>query len=184
MPTKQAEAKKSENKMEKRRGRFSDRRGRREEPEFDQKIIDVSRVTRVTEGGKQMSFRATVAIGDHKGRVGMGIGKGLDVTAAINKAVSKAKKSMIVVPMTDKESIPHEVITKFGAAKVAMRPAPAGTGIIAGGVMRMILELSGVKNVRAKMYGSPNKINNSKATIQALTQLHSPQVRKAMLKQQ
>ncbi len=178
MPTKQAEARQSEKKQDKRRtaGRGF-RRAPREESEFDQKIIDVARVTRVTEGGKQMSFRATVAIGDKKGRVGMGTGKGLDVTSAINKAVNRAKKDMVVVPLDKVGTIPHDIKQKFGSAKVGMRPAPKGTGIIAGGVMRMIFELAGVRNVTAKMYGSKNKINNSKATIDALRQLETLQTR-------
>jgi len=157
------------------------RRGRKpqEKPEFDQKIIDVARVTRVTEGGKQMSFRATVAIGDRKGRVGIGTGKGLDVSNAINKAVDKAKKSLVHVSINESGTIPHHNTVKFGAAKIMLRPAPQGTGIIAGGIMRMILELSGIRNVVAKMYGSKSKINNAKATMQALDSLKTGKQRKA-----
>lgn len=166
--------KKSPYKRDKRFGRGK----KREEREFDQKIIDVARVTRVTEGGKQMSFRVTVAIGDHKGKVGLGIGKGLDVTRAINKAVDKAKKGMVRVPLNDHGTIPHDVNQKFGASIVMLRPAPQGTGIIAGGVMRMILDLAGVKNATAKMYGSKSKINNSKATILALQSLETANERK------
>lgn len=163
------------------RGR-GNRRGRRpqEKPEFDQKIIDVARVTRVTEGGKQMSFRATVAIGDRKGRVGVGLGKGLDVSNAINKAVDQAKKSLVQVPLNDLGTIPHDVKQKFGAARIMIRPAGQGTGIIAGGIMRMILELSGIRNVVAKMYGSKSKVNNAKATIEALRELQTEQARKTM----
>lgn len=145
------------------------RRGRpQEEKEFDQKIVEVARVARVTEGGKRMSFRATVVIGDRLNRVGLGMGKGLDVTMAVNKAVNRAKKKMIRLPLTANGSIPHATAAKFGAAKVMLKPAPVGTGIIAGGVMRMVLELSGIKNVTAKMLGSSNKINNAKATMTAL----------------
>lgn len=173
MPTVQAEAKQAEKKSE-RRQRRGPRRGRRQEDqEFDQKIIDVSRVTRVTEGGKQMSFRATVVIGDRKGRVGIGIGKGLDVSNAINKAVGRAKKTLHKVPLTEDGTIPHEVKQKYGAALIMIRPAPQGTGIIAGGVMRMILELAGIGNVVAKMYGSKSKINNSRATFEALKSLQN-----------
>lgn len=154
----------------------------REEQEFDQKIIDVSRVTRVTEGGKQMSFRATVAIGDRKGRVAIGLGKGLDVTNAINKAVGRAKKDLVTVPLDEVGTIPHNLEQKFGAAKIMLRPAPQGTGIIAGGIMRMILELSGVRNVVGKMYGSKNKVNNSKATIEALRLLQTETARKEQRK--
>jgi small subunit ribosomal protein S5 len=162
------------------RGRRGGRGRKQEKPEFDQKIIDVARVTRVTEGGKQMSFRATVAIGDRKGKVGVGLGKGQDVSNAINKAVDQAKKNMIVVPLDQLGTIPHEVKTKFGAALVMVRPAAQGTGIIAGGIMRMILELSGVRNVVAKMYGSKSKINNAKATIEALRSLQTKNARKQM----
>lgn len=169
MPTTQGEAKKTEDKRErrgKRGGRFGGRK--KEDSEFDQKIIDVARVTRVTEGGKQMSFRATVAIGDKLNRVGIGLGKGLDVSGAITKAVNRAKKDMIKVPVNDQGTIPHEIKRKFGAARIMMRPAPQGTGIIAGGVMRIILELAGVQNVTGKMFGSKSKINNAKATMDAL----------------
>lgn len=187
METKQPEAQKKDNNQARGSQRGGNDRGRkgggrrpnkREESEFDQKIIDVARVTRVTEGGKQMSFRATVVIGDKKGKVGIGIGKGLDVSNAINKAVGRAKKDMIHVPLDEYGRIPHEVVKKFGAASIMVRPAPQGTGIIAGGVMRMILELSGARNVTAKMYGSKSKINNSKATIEALRSLQTDQQRK------
>ena len=180
MTTNISEAKSAEKKQE-RRGRGPGGRGRykkREPQEFDQKIIEVARVTRVTEGGKQMSFRATVVIGDRKGKVGIGLGKGLDVSNAINKAVNRAKKDMITIPLNDQGTIPHELKQKFGAAKVMMRPAPQGTGIIAGGIMRMILELSGIRNITAKMFGSKSKINNAKATIEALRSLQTERERK------
>lgn len=143
----------------------------REQSEFDQKILDIARVARVTEGGKRMSFRATVAIGDRMNRVGFGIGKGLDVTLAVNKAVSRAKKNMLRVPVTQKGSIAHMVKAKFGSSKVLLKPAPVGTGIIAGGVMRTMCELAGIKNVTGKMIGSPNKINNALATMEALKKI-------------
>lgn len=173
MATTQAETTKSENKFDNRRSKRGGRRGRkpREPQEFDQKIIDISRVTRVTEGGKQMTFRATVVLGDKKNRVGVGVGKGQDVTKAINKGVNQAKKNIIHVKINDQGTIPHEVKMKYGAAQIMIRPTRQGTGIIAGGVMRMILELSGLKNVTAKMYGSKNKINNARATIEALRSL-------------
>lgn len=160
-------------KMNRPSGRSSRRRRpqRREDDEFNQKIVDIARVTRITEGGKQMSFRATVAVGDGVNRVGVGIGKGLDVSSAVQKAVNQAKKDLIKVVMGSDGTIPHEIRKKFGAALVMLRPAPHGTGIIAGGVMRIILELSGLKNVTAKMMGSTNKLNNSFATIEALKSL-------------
>ncbi|HLC70154.1 MAG TPA: 30S ribosomal protein S5 [Patescibacteria group bacterium] len=139
-----------------------------EKPEFDQNILDLARVTRVTEGGKHLSFRACVVLGDHKGRVGIGIAKGKDVQLGVEKAVNKAKKNMIRVPIL-KETIPHAVIKKFKAAKVMLKPAPPGSGIIAGGAVRAVLELAGVPNVSSKILGkTKNKITIAKATFEAL----------------
>jgi small subunit ribosomal protein S5 len=138
--------------------------------EFEQQIIDLARVTRVTSGGKRMRFRACVAIGDHNGRIAMGVAKGADVTIAVNKAKTQAKKHLITVTMR-KNTIPHEVHEKFGAARIILKPAPLGTGIIAGGAVRIILELAGVKDVVGKILGSKSKINNVKATINALSRL-------------
>lgn len=121
-------------------------------------------------GGKRMRFRACVVIGDHKGRVGFGVAKGADVSLAINKAVAVAKKCVIRVPLYE-DTIPHEVRTKFKAADVLLKPAPRGTGIIAGGAVRMTLDLAGVPNVASKILGSRNKINNVQATINALSSL-------------
>ena len=144
--------------------------GPREEREFDQKILDLARVTRVTKGGKHMRFRACVILGDKKGGVGYGIAKGADVSIAVNKASAKAKKTFVKVPLVD-ETISHEIWEKFGAARVMLKPAPKGTGIKAGGAMRVIFELAGVPNVVGKILGSNNKINNAKATISALKKL-------------
>lgn len=149
----------------------------KEEKEFDQNIIDLARVTRVMAGGKRMRFRACVAIGDKKGRVGIGLAKGTDVTLAINKAVNKAKKNLITVPMMN-ETIPHEIREKFKAAKILLKPAPQGTGVKAGGAMRILLELAGVPNVVGKILGTNNKINNVKATIQALDKLKKVKTKK------
>lgn len=150
---------------------FKGKRGqrpKREKPEFDQQIVDLARVTRVTKGGKQLSFRATVLIGDRKGRVGYGVEKGKDVQIAVEKAVNQAKKGLLTVPM-DENSIPHAVESKFKAAKVLIKPAPKGTGIIAGGAVRTVLEMAGVPNASAKMIGkSTNKISNIKAAFAAL----------------
>jgi len=140
------------------------------EQEFEQKLVDLSRVTRVTKAGKQLSFRATLVIGDKKGRVGMGIEKATDVTLAINKAARKAKKDLITVNMKN-ETIPHEVLMKFGAAKVLIKPAGKGKGIKAGGAMRNMLELAGIPNVTGKNLGSSNKINILYATLEALKAL-------------
>ena len=138
--------------------------------EFDQRILDLARVTRVMAGGKRMRFRATVAVGDKKGKVGVGMGKGADVTIAVNKAVNDAKKKMIEIPMV-KETIPHEIFKKYGASKILLKPATKGRGVVGGGVVRVILELGGVKNITCKILGTNNKVNNSKCTIEALKEL-------------
>lgn len=153
-------------------GRRGGRSGPREPKEFEQKTIDLSRVTRVVAGGKRMRFRATVAIGDQKGRVGVGIAKGSDVSIAIDKACTAAKKNMITIPIVD-ETIPHQVLIKHGAARVLIKPAPKGSGVIAGGPVRIIMELAGVKNVVGKILGSPNKINNVYALLLALRSLRT-----------
>lgn len=147
-------------------------RPRREAPEreFDQTIVDLARVTRVMAGGKRMRFRACVVIGDRKGRVGMGLGKAADVSSAINKAVGAAKKDLVQIPLYE-GTLPHVIELKHGAAKVLLKPAPDGTGIIAGGAVRNVLDLGGVPNVAAKMMGSKNKVNNARATILALRSL-------------
>jgi len=139
--------------------------------EFEQRILDIARVTRVMAGGKRMNFRACIAIGDRKGKVGVGLGKGADVTMAVNKAVNKAKKDMITVA-TINDTITHEVHHKEGAARQLFKPARSGKGIIAGGVARVILELAGIKNVTSKQLGTNNKINNARCTIEALRSLH------------
>lgn len=143
--------------------------GRREEKsEFDQHILDLARVTRVTEGGKHLSFRACVIIGDRKGRVGYGIAKGKDVQIGVDKATRQARKNVITVPIV-KNTIPHFVFSKFKAAQVMLKPAPEGSGIIAGGAVRVVLELAGVSNVSGKILGkTKNKITLVKATFEAL----------------
>lgn len=145
------------------------KRPQREPQEFDQQIVDMARVTRVTEGGKQLSFRVCIVIGDRKGRVGYGIAKGNDVQIAVQKAVRQAQKNVIRIPLVN-ESIPHRVQAKYKAAKIMMKPAPRGSGIIAGGATRTILELAGVPNASAKTLGKTgNKVTNVKATFEALT---------------
>jgi small subunit ribosomal protein S5 len=141
---------------------------RKEKPEFDQHIVDLARVTRVTEGGKHMSFRACVVIGDRNGRVAYGVDKGPDVQIAVEKAVNQAKKNMIRVPILN-ETIPHRVEAKYKAAKVMLKPAPRGSGVIAGSAIRVILEMAGVPNASSKMLGkTSNKIANVKAVFKAL----------------
>jgi small subunit ribosomal protein S5 len=154
----------------------NDRRDDRPKDDFEQRILEVARVTRVMAGGKRMNFRACVALGDKKGNVGVGLGKGADVTMAVNKAVNRARKTMINVPMV-KETIPHEVLQKVGAAKILFKPAKKGRGVIAGGVARVILELAGVKNVTSKSLGSNNKINCARCTIAALKSLYRAEVK-------
>lgn len=148
------------------------RSGPREPREFDQKTIDLARVTRVVAGGKRMRFRATVAIGDKKGRVGVGIAKGSDVSNSIQKAYTAARKHMIRIPIVN-DTIPHQITAKYRAAIVMLKPAPAGTGVIAGGPIRAVMELGGVKNVVSKILGSPNKINNLYAVMTALERLRT-----------
>lgn len=139
-------------------------------PEFDQKLLDLARVTRVVKGGRRFSFRATMVIGNRKGKVGIGVAKGSDVSDAINKAVNKAKKNMVIVKRKD-ATISFRQDAKFGAAKVFVKPAKEGKGIVAGGAMRTVIELSGIKNITAKSLGTNNKINVAKATLIALSNL-------------
>ncbi len=145
-------------------------RQKREKPEFDQKLLDLARVTRVVKGGRRFSFRATMVIGNKKGRVGLGVAKGTDVSVAITKAVADAKKNMVNIARTD-STISFEVREKFGAARVMIKPAKEGKGIVAGGAMRSVIELAGIRDITAKSFGSSNKINVAKATIKSLTML-------------
>ncbi|MCX6740589.1 MAG: 30S ribosomal protein S5 [Candidatus Parcubacteria bacterium] len=139
----------------------------KKDEEFEQRIVDLARVTRVVAGGKRMRFRATLAIGDKRGRVGMGVAKGADVTIAVNKAFNQAKKQLIHVPIVN-ETIPHEIHVKYKAARILLKPAPKGTGIKVGGAVRVVCELAGITNVRGKILGSNNKISNLRAALFAL----------------
>jgi small subunit ribosomal protein S5 len=143
------------------------------EADYEEKNLEIARVTRVTQGGKRMRFRALSVIGNRKGRVGFGLAKGLDVAAATSKAVTQARKSLVNVPLVN-ETIPHAVSAKFGAARVLLMPAPKGTSVKAGGAVRTVLELAGIPNIVSKMLGSSNKINNVKATFLALKKLRLP----------
>ena len=141
--------------------------------EFEQRLIDLRRVARVVAGGRRFTFRATLVVGDRKGRVGVGTGKGADTTMAIDKAVRIAKKNLIKVPLTKDISLPYESSGKYGAAKVFLRPAPAGKGLTAGSSVRVILELAGVKNITAKILSrTKNKINNAKAALEAIKKFY------------
>lgn len=145
-------------------------------PEYEQRIIDLARVTRVMAGGKRMRFRACVALGNKRGLVGVALAKGADVTIAVTKAVNKAKKRMITVPIVN-ETIPHELRVKFKAARLLLKPAPKGTGIKAGGAVRVVLELAGVPNVVSKILGSNNKINNVTALLNALASFKAVKIK-------
>lgn len=139
-----------------------------EEKQFDERVVHVDRVARVVKGGRRFRFRALVVVGDRKKRVGIGSAKGADVTAAITKATDKAKKNMITLSLY-KGTLPHETQAKVGGANILIKPATAGTGLIAGGVVRTILEVSGVSNALSKSIGSSNKTNTAYATIKALS---------------
>lgn len=156
---------------------------KREQPEFEQNIVEISRVTRVMAGGKRLSFRACVVIGDRKGRVGLGVAKAKDVPMAVQKAVKQAEKNLIRVGLRE-GTITHEIKAKFGSARILLKPAPVGTGIISGGAIRVVLELAGIENVVSKIFGTNNKINNIKATLQALSSLKKSKFSKKELKKE
>ena len=142
-----------------------------QEPKFVERLIKISRVSKVTKGGKKLSFRAIVVIGDEKGQVGVGVAKADDVVNAFKKAKTNGRKNLIKLPITKSLSIPHSVIGTFGACRVIMKPSIEGSGVIAGGAVRIVLEVAGVKNVIAKQLGSNNLLNNARASICALENL-------------
>ncbi len=151
-------------------GRHDRRDTPREEKIFTEQVISIDRVARVVRGGRRFRFKALVAVGDMKQRVGVGVAKGADVQAAVAKATERAKKNLLTIPIV-KATIPHETSAKVGGAKVLLMPASPGTGIIAGGAVRSIIGLTGVTNLLAKALGSNNKVNNAYATLDALKQL-------------
>ena len=138
-----------------------------EEKQFDERVVHIDRVARVVKGGRRFRFRALVVVGDKKGRVGIGISKGADVTSAVAKAVDSAKKNFVTLKLY-KGTLPHESQAKVGGSNILIKPAAAGTGLIAGGVVRTILEVAGVSNALSKSLGSSNKINTAYATVEAL----------------
>lgn len=144
-----------------------------QENNWEEKVIQIKRVTKVVKGGKKLSFRAIVIIGNQQGQVGVGIGKATDVIGAVKKGVTNAKKHVINIILTKTNSIPHQMNGMAGAAKVLMRPSAPGSGVIAGGAIRTVLELVGIKNILTKQLGSNNSLNNARATINALKDLRT-----------
>lgn len=138
-----------------------------EEKQFDERVVHIDRVARVVKGGRRFRFRALVVLGDHKGKVGIGISKGADVTTAVTKAVEVAKKNMFTIALHN-GTLPHEAEAKVSGARILVKPAAPGTGLIAGGVVRTVLEVAGVSNALSKSLGSTNKINIAYATLEAL----------------
>ncbi len=149
---------------------------RREKPEFEQKLLDLARVTRVVKGGRRFRFRATLVIGNRKGQVGVGVAKGSDVSDAIQKAYNDAKKCMITVKLSA-NTIPHDVKMKKGSAKILLKPAAEGRGVIAGGAVRAVVDLAGIRDIVSKSLGTSNKLNVARATIEALRSLKEPRIK-------
>lgn len=139
--------------------------------EWQERVVQIRRVTKVVKGGKKLSFRAIIVIGNELGQVGVGVGKASDVIGAVKKAVTDGKKNIVTIPITKANSIPHIITGRSGAARVIMRPSAPGSGVIAGGAVRTMLELGGVKNILAKQLGSSNPLNNARAAADALTKL-------------
>jgi small subunit ribosomal protein S5 len=141
-----------------------------QQKEFEEKVIEIKRVSKKTKGGNKIGFTALVVVGDKKGRVGTGLGKASDVSSAVQKGVQIAKANLVEVK-TKNTTIAHEVLGKYGSAQVMLKPAPEGSGIIAGGSVRNVVELAGIKNISAKILGSNSKVGNVRGTILALTKL-------------
>ncbi|MBK4732913.1 30S ribosomal protein S5 [Oxynema sp. CENA135] len=146
-------------------------RNRDKDTDWQERVVQIRRVTKVVKGGKKLSFRAIVVVGNERGQVGVGVGKAGDVISAVKKGVADAKKHLVEVPMNRANSIPHPTQGQGGGAKVIVRPAAPGTGVIAGGAVRTVLELAGVRNILAKQLGSSNPLNNARAAINALASL-------------
>ena len=149
---------------------FQPRNSDSSEKEFEEKVGQINRVSKKTKGGNRVGFAALVVVGDRKGKVGVGLGKAADVSSAMKKGISYAQKRMIEVPMRG-TTIPHEIRIKLGAARIMLKPAPAGSGVIAGGSVRAVVEAAGIKDVIGKILGTSNKISNVYATLEALSRL-------------
>lgn len=149
------------------------RNDQREPKEFEEKVVKIGRITKVVKGGRRMRFNALVVVGNKKGQVGFGTGKAKEVPEAIKKAIEDAKKNLIKVPIVDGRTIPHEIIGKHGAGKVFLKPASKGTGIIAGGPVRDVLELAGIHDILSKSQGSNTPINIVRATVNGLENLRT-----------
>ena len=159
-----------------------DRRSKlkREKPEYDQKLLDLARVTRVVKGGRRFRFRATLVIGNRKGKIGVGVAKGADVSDAIKKAFNDAKKNLVNVKI-HKNTIAHDIFVKMGSAKVILKPAPAGRGIVAGGAVRAVVDFAGIKNIISKSLGTANKLNVARATLKGLESLGDLRTRESRI---
>nr|WGH13791.1 ribosomal protein S5 [Lophurella pseudocorticata] len=145
----------------------------KEENNWEEKVVQVKRVTKVVKGGKKLSFRAVLIIGNENGQIGVGVGKASDVIGAVKKGVADAKKHIVNIPLTKYYSIPHPINGTSGAAKIMLRPSATGSGVIAGGSARTVLELAGIKNILAKQLGSNNTLNNARAVLNALNNLRT-----------
>jgi len=156
--------------------RRNDRNRRDEGDEFEERVVHISRVSKVVKGGRRFNFRALVVVGDGKGQVGVGVGKAREVPNAIRKGVERARRNLVTVPLYESRTLPHELFVKYGAAKVLLKPASAGTGVIAGGGVRAVVEAAGVKDILAKSLGSENVFNVVMATFKGMQEMVDPAV--------